>query len=160
MSRTLEPRPGPGGAGAEPRGHTDFHWACPDQAPSVVSLLPNVAEGEIEAVDLTEPALLLGAFAAGAQVGFELIESGQHLRVDLQHGAADAGVLMRTRGAVGAGAATELDLALVEVLLELGPLLVGRRAVLLGRPELAAVVEELLVVTYDVVVEDRDVAAS
>jgi hypothetical protein len=45
------------------------------------------------------------------------------------------------------------------VLLELGPFLVGGRAVLLGGPKLAAAVEELLVVAHDVVVEHGDVAA-
>jgi hypothetical protein len=43
--------------------------------------------------------------------------------------------------------------------LELGPLLVGDRPILLSRSQTATTAEELLVVADNVVVEDRDVAS-
>ena len=60
---------------------------------------------------------------------------------------------------VRTSAAAELDLALVEVLLELPPLGVGRRPVLLARAQAPAPVEEGLVVADEILLEDRDVAA-
>jgi len=105
------------------------------------------------------PSLGLGAFPAGEQAGFDLIEPGQHLGVHLQDGASDAGEFVLAGGAVGAAAGAEFHLALVEVLLELGPLCVGGRPVLIGRAQLAPPVEECLVMAYEVFVEDRDVAA-
>lgn len=61
--------------------------------------------------------------------------------------------------AVGAPAGAEFDLALVEMLVELGPFLAGGLAVFLGWSELAALVEEGDVVADDVLIEDGDVAA-
>ncbi|MBW8089313.1 hypothetical protein IGW14_15120 [Streptomyces hygroscopicus subsp. hygroscopicus] len=52
----------------------------------------------------------------------------------------------------------EFDLAFVEVLLELGPLLGGDIAVLVLGTQVSAMVQELLVVLDDVLGEDRDVA--
>ena len=60
---------------------------------------------------------------------------------------------------VGPAAVAELDLALVEVGLELGPLVVGDGPVLGGGPDLAPAGEVGLVVADDVFVEDGDVAA-
>ncbi|MEU7469986.1 hypothetical protein AB0A94_15850 [Streptomyces sp. NPDC044984] len=67
-------------------------------------------------------------------------------------------MLVVAGGAVRAGAVAESDLALVEVLLEVGPLLGGDLAVLDLQSERAAVVEEPLVVGDDDLGEDRDVA--
>jgi hypothetical protein len=53
-------------------------------------------------------------------------------------------VLVSARCAVGPAAGAELDLAFVEVLLELGPLAGGRVAVFLRRALVATAVEELL----------------
>jgi hypothetical protein len=106
--------------------------AAAERPAGLISLLAQELQGEIEPVYFAEPPLLLSARPAIEQVGLELVETGQHLRVDLQHRAPDAGVLVRARSAVGAGASAEFDLAFVEVLLELGPLLVGGRPVLLG----------------------------
>lgn len=58
-------------------------------------------------------------------------------------------------GAVGAAAGAGFHLALVEVLLELGPLCVGGRPVLTGGAQLAPPVEGCLVMAYEVFVEDR-----
>ncbi|WP_221305074.1 hypothetical protein [Streptomyces sp. Ag109_O5-1] len=62
-------------------------------------------------------------------------------------------------GAVGASACAEFDLALVEVLFELVPLVAGDVAVFVVGTELAAFVEMGEVVADDVFVEHGDVAA-
>jgi hypothetical protein len=100
----------------------------------------------------------VGPFTAGQEVGFEFVEPADHLGVDVEHRAADAGVFVLAGGAVGAGAGTEFDLALVEVLLELLPLVGRGLAVLLCGPDLATLGEVGHVVAHDVLVEDGDVA--
>lgn len=47
----------------------------------VCSLVPQEGQCEIESLDLAVPSLGLSAFPAGEQVGFDLIEPGQHLGV-------------------------------------------------------------------------------
>jgi hypothetical protein len=42
-------------------------------------------EREIDALDLTQRGLVLGACAAGQQVFLDLVEPGQHFRVDGGH---------------------------------------------------------------------------
>jgi hypothetical protein len=66
---------------------------------------------------------------------------------------------MRTRGPVRAAAVAELDLALVEVFLELSPLGAGGGPVLVVGPQRAASGEVGVVVADEVFLEDRDVAA-
>lgn len=44
------------------------------------------------------PAPGLGTCSAGDEVGFEVVESADHLRTDLEHGAPDAGVFMLAGG--------------------------------------------------------------
>jgi hypothetical protein len=56
------------------------------------------------------------------------------LRVNSQHRTTDARVLVLAGRSVGASAGAQFELALVEVLLELAPLLLGRFTVFLGRP--------------------------
>ncbi|MFF2431192.1 hypothetical protein [Streptomyces mirabilis] len=116
-------------------------------------------KGEVESFDLTAPAFVDRALAAGQQVGLQLVEPGQHPGVDRQHRASDTGELMRAGRAVRASAGAEFDLALVEVLLEVTPLLVSGSAVLRRGPLGPATVEEFGVVGDDVLVEDCDVAA-
>src|SRR6516164_6781488 len=96
------------------------------QPAGLVALAAKVAEGEVETLDLAEPALLMGSAATSDEVRFEVVEAADHGRADVEHRAADAGVLVHARGSVGPSAAAELDLALVEVPLELPPLDVGR----------------------------------
>ena len=87
------------------------------------------------ALDLAEPALGLGVVAAGEQVGVDLVEAVDHLGVDAQHWAADAGVFVFAGCGVGASVLAEFDFAFVEVLLELGPFGVGDgRYSVVGRP--------------------------
>jgi hypothetical protein len=57
----------------------------------VVTFGAEQLEGEVEPFDLTGSALGFGAGSAGDEVGFEVVESADHLRADLEHGAADAG---------------------------------------------------------------------
>lgn len=108
---------------------------------------------------ISEPAFGVGSFETVEEIGLELVQAGEHLGVDVEHWAADAGVLMVAGGAVGAAAVGELDLAVVEVGLELGPFLVGGRPVLVGRTLGASSVEGTLVVADEIFVADRDVAA-
>jgi len=62
-------------------------------------------------------------------------------------------MLMLAWGRVGASAAAQFDLTMVEVLLEPEPLGFGNRAVLVSRTALTAAVEESLVVADDVLIE-------
>ncbi|KUN85720.1 hypothetical protein [Streptomyces griseoruber] len=121
----------------------------------LVALGAEEGEREVDAFDLTKPVLVLGAPEAGKKVGFEFFESVEHLRVDVEHRTADAGVFVLAGGAVRASTGAEFDLAAVEVLLELSPFLIRRVAVLTLGPNLAAVVQVLLVVADDILVEDR-----
>ncbi|MBU3062463.1 hypothetical protein KO481_13135 [Nocardia sp. NEAU-G5] len=116
-------------------------------------------QGEFESFDFTAPSLLVRAAPAGEEVFFEFVEPGQHFRVDRQHRATDACEFMSAPGAVGASARAQLDAALVEMLLEFQPFVIGGLAILVGGPLGSAALDELLVVGDDVVVEDRDVAA-
>jgi hypothetical protein len=59
---------------------------------------------------------------------------------------------------VWASAGAEFDLALVEMLLELCPFFVGRRAVFFGRAHRAAPVEKFLHMPDNIVFEHRDVS--
>jgi hypothetical protein len=81
---------------------------------------------------ISRASLGYGVFAAGDQVGVDFVEAVDHLGVDAQHGAADAGVFVFARGGVWASALAEFDFAFVEVLLELGPFVVGDGAVFDG----------------------------
>jgi hypothetical protein len=57
----------------------------PGQPHGLFSFLLQEGEGEVDALDLTKPSLALCAGAAGQQVVLDLVESGQHLRVDVKH---------------------------------------------------------------------------
>lgn len=107
-------------------------------------------QGHVDTFDLAGPALGLGAGAAVEQVGFEFVEPYEHLRVDVQHRAADAGVFVPAGRAVRASAGAEFDLALIEALVELSPFLARAIPVFLDRPKLAALVKEGDVVADDV----------
>ena len=60
----------------------------------VSEFVAKVGQGEVDAFDFAEPALVLGALAAVLKVGFDVGEPGDHLEVDVEHGAADAGVFV------------------------------------------------------------------
>ncbi|MFC5830973.1 hypothetical protein ACFPZ3_44580 [Nonomuraea insulae] len=68
-------------------------------------------------------------------------------------------MLVLAWSAVGPAAGTQLDLALVEVFLELSPFLRAGRAVFVAEAQGTAVGEASGVVADDVLVEDGDVAA-
>src|SRR5262252_2508403 len=96
---------------------------------SLVALAAKVAESEVETLELAEPALPMSPAATSDEVRLELVEATDHGRADVEHRAADTRVLMYARGPIGSPATAELHLPLVEVLLELTPIGVGRRSV-------------------------------
>lgn len=63
--------------------------AC--HALGLVALGAEEGEGEVQPFDLTGSALPLGPAPAGEEVLLEFVEGGQHLGVDRQRRAADAG---------------------------------------------------------------------
>src|SRR5271154_6819671 len=77
--------------------HAEADWCDAGQPPGFLSFLPEEGEGEVDAFDLAEPPLGLCPCPAGQEVGLNLVEPGQHLRVDADHGASEAGVLMLAR---------------------------------------------------------------
>jgi len=79
-----------------------------------------------------EPAFCFGSDAAGDQVGVDLVETFEHDGLNVEHGAADAGMLVLAGRGVRTPALSELDFALVEVDLELVPLRGGDRPVFPG----------------------------
>jgi hypothetical protein len=89
---------------------------------------------------------------------FDLVETFEHDGVDVEHGAADAGMLVLAGRGVGTTALSELDFAFVEVNLELVPLRGGDRPVFPGGSGGPPTGEVCLVVPDDVFVEDGDVA--
>ncbi|MFI1628114.1 hypothetical protein ACH4YO_28795 [Streptomyces noursei] len=82
-------------------------------------------EADLESFDFAEPAVGAGLADALAKVLDDLDESGSLAWVDLEDGAANAGVFVLARGPVGAPAGAQGDLAELEVLLEVAPLLLG-----------------------------------
>lgn len=142
------------------RGDAEVDSRSLGSALGLVALGAEEGEGEIDAFDLTDPALGFGACSAVEEIGFELREAVQHLGVDVEHRAADAGVFVLARGAVGTSAGAEFDLAAVEVLLEFVPLFGRGVPVLALGPDLAPVLQVLLVVPDHVFVEHRDAAMS
>jgi hypothetical protein len=80
-----------------------------------------MSQGEFKAVHLSAPSFLLCTFPPGSQVGLEFIQPEDHPWFHMQHGAANAGVFVCTRRAIGLAAGTEFDLAFVEVFLEFFP---------------------------------------
>ena len=123
------------------------------------SLAAKEREGEVDPFDFTEPVLGVGTASSLEQAGLDVIEAGQHRGVDVEHGAADAGVFVAAWGGVWAAAAAEFDFAFVEVRFELCPFVVGDGWVFLWWAECAAALEVGLVVAGDVFVEDGDVTA-
>lgn len=77
----------------------------------------------------------------------------------MQHGAADAGVFVLAGCSVGASAGTKFYLPMVEMLLELVPLLLRRVPVFTSGSSLSPLVDMGLIVTNDVFIEHSDVAA-
>jgi DNA mismatch repair protein MutH len=119
----------------------------------LTALAAEEVQGQIDAVDLAEPPFCLGSGTAGLQVDFDLVQAREHVGVDVQDGAAQAGVLVLAAGSVGAGAVAELDFAAVEVFLEVVPFAAGDRPVFVGWALRAPPVQEALVVADDFVVE-------
>lgn len=73
--------------GRKPQGD----GTSPLEPSGLLALAAQEGEGEVEAVDLTSPALGFGLCPSLEKVDFQLGESGEHLGVDVEHRAADAG---------------------------------------------------------------------
>jgi hypothetical protein len=56
------------------------------------ALVAEERQCEVDAFDLAEPAFGLGSLETVEEIGLELAQAGEHLGVDVEHGAADAGV--------------------------------------------------------------------
>lgn len=87
---------------------------------------------DLQALDLAEPAVDARFVDTIPEVLDDRGEPGPGPWVDAYHRAADTGVFVGARCRVRAATVAEFELALLEVLLELGPLVVGRLAVFLG----------------------------
>ena len=98
-----------------------------------VSLLAGAGEADLQAFGFAEPAGCSASAMRAGEVVADLGEAGTLGGVGAQQRAANAGVLVDAGGGVGAAAVAEGDLAAFEVAEELGPFLVGRGAVFLGR---------------------------
>ncbi|SCG02148.1 hypothetical protein GA0115258_125159 [Streptomyces sp. LamerLS-31b] len=58
--------------------------ATPLETAGLLALAAQEGEGEIESVDLTPPVLSDSALAAGEEILLQLVQAGQHLRVDAE----------------------------------------------------------------------------
>jgi hypothetical protein len=124
------------------------------------ALVSQEFQGQVNTLDLAEPSLRLCSAAPGVQVSLDLVQAREHARGNVQDRATKASMLVLAAGSVRAGAVVELDLAPVEVLLEFAPFTIGHVLVFLGWALRTPTLKETLVVTYDFVVEDSDIAAS
>jgi hypothetical protein len=113
----------------------------------------------LEGRDFAEPDVVPGLGEPGLGVGSHLLEPSELGGVGAQEPAAGAGVFVDARGAVGAVAVAEGDLAEQEVLFELGSLVAGGSALLGAVAQLATVLDERFVGGDEVLGEHRGVAA-
>jgi len=90
--------------------------------------LPQVLEAFFQGGNLSEPDALARLVEPGFGVDGHLFKAAGLRGVDLEEWAPGAGVLVHARGAIGAVAVAEGDLAQQEVLLELVPLIGGGHA--------------------------------
>ncbi|WP_253787880.1 hypothetical protein [Nocardia amikacinitolerans] len=104
--------------GREPEAHFSGRGL---ESLCVRSFVAEAGQSAIDAFDLAQPALGRGPAFAIFEIGFELVEAGQHCRVDVELATAQAGVLMLATGAVWPRAGAEFDFAYVEVFFELSP---------------------------------------
>ena len=93
------------------------------QALGLLAFLPEEGEGEVDALNLTEPCLVFGAGSAGQEVVLDLVKAWQHFRgLWRVWGIANTSV-RAARDSVWPRAATQLNLSSIEVFLELRPFL-------------------------------------
>ena len=101
----------------------------------VRELLFGTDKAYFESLDLAEPALGACLCDAGDEIVADLDQAVLLGRIGPEHRASDAGVLVDAGGAERASACADRDLAPLEVAQELLPFIVGRRSVLLVRPQ-------------------------
>jgi hypothetical protein len=114
---------GADGRYSEVRGAHDIVAGCPREGGEFAV---GGVEADLESFDFAEPAVDAGFGDAVGEVLDDADEAASGGGVGAEHGAADAGVLVGAGGSVGAPAGAELELALLEVLLELAPFIGGR----------------------------------
>ena len=95
-------------------------------------------EADLQPLGLAVPAVGFGFGDAGEEVVADLFEARPGGGIGSQQRAAQTAVFVDAGGVVGAAAVADGDLAVFEVADELGPFLVGRGAVFLGRAQCAA----------------------
>jgi hypothetical protein len=121
--------------------------------------LTQVLEAFLQRGDLAQPDSFACFGEPGLSVRSHVVEPSGLCRVHLEESASCAGVLVDARGAVGAVAVAEGDLAQEEVLLELVPLLAGGWSHLAVRAGLPASFDESVVRLDHVLGKDGGVAA-
>ncbi|WP_185148977.1 hypothetical protein [Streptomyces sp. Ag109_O5-1] len=72
------------------RGDAEVDDGPTEAPPGFVSLGSQEGEGQVDAFDLAAPAFGFGTGPVVDEDRFEVVESADHLRADLEHGAADA----------------------------------------------------------------------
>src|SRR5215469_11906131 len=91
-------------------------------------------QADLESFGFAVPALAFSLGDAGQQVAANVFQPRPPGEVDPEERTPEAAVLMDTASSPGPAAVAACDLAALEVAEELGPFLIGRGAVLLGRP--------------------------
>ncbi|MDF2261548.1 hypothetical protein, partial [Streptantibioticus ferralitis] len=66
--------------------HAEVDRRDASQPLALFAFLTEEGEGEVDALDLTEPSLLLGTGPASQEIGLDLVEARQHVGVDVEHG--------------------------------------------------------------------------
>jgi hypothetical protein len=121
-------------------------------------LLSGSSQADLQSLDLAEPAAFGGLFDPFVQVGDDLGEPHPLFGIRSEHRAAQTCVFVATRSSVGTCARPKLDAPSGEMLLEFGPLGVGRLAVFLAGTLGAAPGDEGAIVPEHIVLVDGGVA--
>jgi hypothetical protein len=74
-----------GSLGLAECGDAKINWRDAGQSFGLLSFLPQEGKGEVDALDLTKPRLVLRAGSASQQVVLDLIEPRQHFRINVEH---------------------------------------------------------------------------
>ncbi|MFE2432892.1 hypothetical protein ACFXJ5_40080 [Streptomyces sp. NPDC059373] len=77
--------------GSETR-HAEMDRRNASKPLALFAFLTEEGEGELDALDLSEPALLLGTGPASQEICLDLVEARQHLGVDVEHGTSQTSV--------------------------------------------------------------------
>ena len=97
----------------------------------MILFVVQVAQGELQLLEVADPRILARGTDAGVQVGFDKREPGALRRVDLQETATHASVFVGATGSVWTDAVTQFDPPTAEMFTELIECLGGGFAVFL-----------------------------